>query len=104
MFTTISKIDIIILATFNMSSANALNLVQSKNLLFGNELVIFHSYWNGSEEQLHGWRTEPPTTLFLVPSANWMNSEITVANRSRLSWRTKPVLKTTSILCKPALD
>ena len=30
-----------ILATFNLPSANALNLVQSKKLLFGKELILY---------------------------------------------------------------
>ena len=38
MFSTLSKTDIIILATFYLSSANPLNLIQSKNLSFGKEL------------------------------------------------------------------
>ena len=37
MFSTLSK-EIIILATFNLSSAHALNLVKSKKLLFGKKL------------------------------------------------------------------
>ena len=41
MFSTLSKTEIIILATFYLSSADPLNLVQPKNLLFGriNSLV-----------------------------------------------------------------
>ena len=34
-FSTLSKGEIIILATFNLSSANAFSLVSSKSLLFG---------------------------------------------------------------------
>ena len=37
-FSTLSKTQIIILATYNLSSANALNLVLSKKLSFGKEL------------------------------------------------------------------
>ena len=39
MFSTLSKIEIIIFVTFNLSSANAFNLDQSKILLFGKELI-----------------------------------------------------------------
>ena len=39
MFSTLLKTDIIILGTFYLSSANALNLVKSKKLLFGKELM-----------------------------------------------------------------
>ena len=39
MFSTLSKREIVILAPFEMSSANAFNLVRSKNLLFGKELI-----------------------------------------------------------------
>ena len=39
MFPTLSKSEIIILATFNLSSANAFNLDQSRSLLFGKELT-----------------------------------------------------------------
>ena len=39
-FLTLSKKEIIILATFNFSSANAFNLVTSKILLFGKELTL----------------------------------------------------------------
>ena len=39
MFSTLSKREIIILSTFHLSSANALNLVQSKILLFGKVLI-----------------------------------------------------------------
>ena len=38
MFSTLSRREIIILATFDLSSANALNLVSSKTLSFGKEL------------------------------------------------------------------
>ena len=38
MFPTLSKREIIILATFNFTSANAFNFVQSKILSFGKEL------------------------------------------------------------------
>ena len=38
MFSTLSKTEIIILATFYLSSVNALNLVKSKKLSFGKEL------------------------------------------------------------------
>ena len=37
-FSTLSRREIIILQTFDLSSANALNLVKSKNLPFGKEL------------------------------------------------------------------
>ena len=40
MFSTRSKTDIITLATFDLSSAIALNLVQSKKLSFGTELKV----------------------------------------------------------------
>ena len=48
-FPTMSKREIIILATFNLSSANAFNLVMSKNLLFGKELTHFQTtkFWTG---------------------------------------------------------
>ena len=39
MFSTQSKTEIIILATFYLSSANALNLVMSKLLSFGKDLT-----------------------------------------------------------------
>ena len=38
-FSTLSKREIIILATFNLSSASALNLAMSKILSFGKELL-----------------------------------------------------------------
>ena len=38
-FSALSKRKIIILATFNLSPANAFNLVMSKNLWFGKELI-----------------------------------------------------------------
>ena len=40
MFSTLSKREIVILATFNWSSANAFNLVTSEYLLFGKELNV----------------------------------------------------------------
>ena len=40
MFSTRSKTEIMILAKLNLSSENALNLVQSEKLLFGKELVV----------------------------------------------------------------
>ena len=43
MFSTLSKTEIIIVATFNMSSANALNLAQSKTLSFGKDLTHSHT-------------------------------------------------------------
>ena len=57
MFSTLSNTEIIIFVRFNLSSANALNLVWSKILLFGNELrqkwdyffpsitIVGTSYW-----------------------------------------------------------
>ena len=41
-FSTLSQGEIIFSATFNLSSANALNLDQSKNFLFGKELAGKH--------------------------------------------------------------
>ena len=43
MLSTLSKTEIIILATFNLSSANAFDLDQSRNLLFGKELTQYHT-------------------------------------------------------------
>ena len=43
MFSTLSKGEIIILATFNLPSAYAFNLNQSKILLFGKELTLYHT-------------------------------------------------------------
>ena len=40
MFSALSKRNIEILATFNFSSANAFNLVTSKNLSFGKGLMV----------------------------------------------------------------
>ena len=40
MFSTLSKTEIIISATRNLSSANAFNLDQAKNLSFGKELIL----------------------------------------------------------------
>ena len=39
LFSTLSKTEIVILATFNLLSANALNLVVSKILFFGNWFI-----------------------------------------------------------------
>ena len=39
MFSTPSKTEIMILATFNLLSADALNLAQSKKMTFGKELI-----------------------------------------------------------------
>ena len=39
MFSTLSQREIVILEMFNLSSANAFNLVMSKNLSFGNGLL-----------------------------------------------------------------
>ena len=44
MFSTLSKTNFSNLATFELSSANALNLDKSKILLFGNELKDFKNY------------------------------------------------------------
>ena len=41
MFFTLTKTEIVIQVTFNLSSANAFNLDQSKILLFGKELSEF---------------------------------------------------------------
>ena len=43
MFSTLSKREIVILATFNLSSTNAFNLDWSKILSFGKGLNVFHS-------------------------------------------------------------
>ena len=43
MFSTLSDTDILISAAFNVSSANALNLDQSKNFSFGKELNLYHT-------------------------------------------------------------
>ena len=40
MFSTLSRREIIILATFDLSSAHALNLVNSKILSFGKDLTL----------------------------------------------------------------
>ena len=40
MFSTLPKTKIIVVSTFILSSANALNLNQSKNLLFGKHLPV----------------------------------------------------------------
>ena len=40
MFSTLSKTEILILATLNLSSANALNLDQFKILLFGKDDIL----------------------------------------------------------------
>ena len=48
MFTTLSKTDIIILATFILSSANAFNLVVSKILLYGKEWNKVEVFFFGS--------------------------------------------------------
>ena len=42
-FSTLSKREIVILATFNFSSANAFNLVTSKILVFGKDYVLICS-------------------------------------------------------------
>ena len=42
MFSTLSGTEIIISAAFNLPSANALNLVQSKKLSFGKELMALY--------------------------------------------------------------
>ena len=47
MFSTLSQREIIILAMLNFSPANAFNLDQSKILLFGRELNIFKTHWEG---------------------------------------------------------
>ena len=39
-FSTLSKREIIILANYNLSSANAFNLVKSKTLSFGNGIIL----------------------------------------------------------------
>ena len=45
-FSTLPQREIVSLAMFDLSSANALNLVMSKNLLFGRELnAIFYKQW-----------------------------------------------------------
>ena len=43
MLSTLSKTGIIILATLNFSSANALNLFKAKILSFGQELTHYHT-------------------------------------------------------------
>ena len=45
-FSALSKRKIVILATFNLFSANAFNLVTSKNLPFGKGLIC-SSAWDG---------------------------------------------------------
>ena len=52
MFSTLSKTKIIILATSYLSSANALNLLKSKKLLFGNRLPQRYSFWRFKNRQL----------------------------------------------------
>ena len=42
-FSTLSKREIVILAKFTMSSASAFNLVTSRILSFGKELIVFVS-------------------------------------------------------------
>ena len=50
MFSTLSKIEIIILATFNLLSANALNLVKGKKKnLFRKGLNYAHSMGSGTK-------------------------------------------------------
>ena len=39
MFSTLSQTDIVILATLNLSSANAFNLVKAKLLAFGEDIT-----------------------------------------------------------------
>ena len=46
MFSTLSKTEIIIFVTFNLSSANAFNLDQSKHLLSGNGLNLLNPFPN----------------------------------------------------------
>ena len=68
MFSTLLKTEITIFATFNLSSANALNLVHSKKLSFGKELILcVYKYLNF--EYIEAVST--PTNVF--PGKNLLN-------------------------------
>ena len=60
MFSNLTKTEVIILATFNMLSANALDLDKSKSLLFGKELQV-HSTKQCLIIQIHDLPPLPPT-------------------------------------------
>ena len=55
LFSTLSKKEYVILATFNLSSANAFKLVTSKILSFGKGLTLSHTFLslsNSKEENI----------------------------------------------------
>ena len=55
MFCSLSKTEILILATVNLSSANALNLVHSKKLSFGKGLVVYKTFSHFKDPEKEGF-------------------------------------------------
>ena len=56
MFSTQSKTEIMIVATFKLSSANALTMAQSKKMSYGKELTLYQTItcFNGAVEDTFG--------------------------------------------------